>query len=351
MPRQVPPLECSQEDKARLTAIRRSHTEEARIVERAKIVLARAAGKEIRQVSRELKVSVPTITKWCKRFSLRGLTGLWDDPRPGKPPKYDTLFRDQVLRLLVQSPPAGLAAWDGPALAESLGSSVDAVWRVLRREGIYLRRQRTWRAVTDTPFVSKSAELIGLFLNPPLNAAILSVSAMPGPPAMERQSDYVETDSGSIARGLEKAHRHNGALTLPAALKAGTGLRRTVLTEHQTRAEFRGFLYEATAGQSPAREIHAILDCGSMNREWLAALDGRVQFHFAPATSHWLTLIEILLGILTSKIVAGVDDKGQEGLRKAIELFIRDHNEYVKPFRWRKGEIKSGGDLENRPIN
>ena len=344
MPRQIPPLECSQEDKARLTAIRRSRTEDARIVERAKIVLARVAGKEIRQVARDLKVSVPTVTKWCKRFSLRGLKGLRDDPRPGKPPRYDVAFRNQVLNLLVEPPPGGAPAWDGPALAERLGSSVDAVWRVLRREGIYLRRRRTWQAVTDTRFVPKSAELIGLYLNPPLNAAILSVNAMPGPPAIEGLSGYVETDSGVVARALKKVHRRNGALRLSAALEAGAGLRRTTLTEQESRAEFRDFLDGAAAGQ-PEREIHAILDCGSMNREWLAALDGRVKFHFTPATSHWLTLIEVLFGVFTSKIVAGVDDKGEEGLRNAIELFIREHHEYVKPFRWRRGEIKSGGDL------
>ena len=81
MPRQVPPLECSQEDKARLTAIRKSRTEDARMVERAKIVLARVAGREIRRVARDLGVSVPTVTKWCKRFSLRGIKGLRDDLR------------------------------------------------------------------------------------------------------------------------------------------------------------------------------------------------------------------------------------------------------------------------------
>ncbi len=350
MPRQIPALGCSQEDKARLTAIRRSHSEDARIVERARIILARVAGKEIQQVARDLRVSVPTVTKWCERFSLRGLSGLRDDPRPGKPPRYDAAFRDQVLSLLVQPPPAGMSDWDGPALAERLGSSVDAVWRVLRREGIYLRRRRTWRAVTDTGFVPKSAALIGLYLNPPLNAAILDVSATSGLQATERQSGYVETDSGAVARALKAAHRRNGALRLAAALEAGTGIRRTKLTDHQRRAEFRDFLDGAVAGLA-GREIHAILDCGSMNREWLAALDARVKFHFTPAPSHWLTLLEILVGVLTRMIVAGVDDKGEEGLRNAIELFIRDHNEFVKSFRWRRGEITERRSAQNTLAN
>jgi transposase len=345
MPRQASPLECSEEDKTRLKAIRKSRSEDARIVERAKIVLARLAGKEIRQVARDLKVSIPTVTKWCKRFSLRGLRGLLDDPRPGKPPRYDAAFRERVLSLLVQSP-EGMSAWEGRALAERLGSSVDAVWRVLRQEGIYLRRRRNWRVVTDTGLVPKNAEVIGLYLDPPLNAAILSATEIPGPYVIERPLGYVETDSGPIARALKRSHRRHGVLRLPAALEAGTGQRRTKLTEYQRRADFLNFLEDIVADQPSGREIHAILDSGSTNRGWLAAIDGRVKFYFTPTFAQWLTSIEIVFRFFSSTIVVGVDDKVGGGLRNAIELFIHDHNEFVKPFRWRKGEIESGGDVE-----
>ena len=128
-------------------------------------------------------------------------------------------------------------------------------------------------AVTDTGLVPKSADLIGLYLNPPLNAAILGASAMSGPQAIERQLGYVETDSGAVARALKKSHRRNGVLRLSAALEAGTGQRRTKLTEHQRRADFRDFLDGIVAEQLAGREIHAIVDSGSMNREWLAAVD------------------------------------------------------------------------------
>src|SRR5450432_4480006 len=109
MPRHAPVLECSAEDKANLIAISKSRAEEARTVERARIILARLEGKEIQQVARELNVSVPTVTKWCKRFSLWGLRGLRDDPRSGKPATYDDAFRDRILSLLEESPPAGMS--------------------------------------------------------------------------------------------------------------------------------------------------------------------------------------------------------------------------------------------------
>jgi transposase len=143
MPRHAPALECSAEDRESLIAISKSKAEEARTVERARIILARLDGKEIQQVARELRISVPTVTKWGRRFSLWGLRGLRDDARSGKPPRYDTAFRNRVLALLEQPPPPGMSHWDGPAAADRLGSSVHAVWRVLRREGIHLQRQRS----------------------------------------------------------------------------------------------------------------------------------------------------------------------------------------------------------------
>jgi transposase len=344
MPRQVPPLECSKEDKIRLLTIRKSPTEDPRIVERAKIVLARAAGKEIRKVARDLNVSLPTINKWCRRFSLRGVRGLWDDPRPGKPPKYDDLFRDKVLDLLVQTPPEGMPAWEGRALAERLGSSVDAVWRVLRGEGIYLRRRRNWRAATETRFVPKRADVIGLYLNPPLNAAIVSASELPGAQIIESAEGYVETDSGLVVRSLNKFRRKRGGLRLTDALEAGAGRRRTRLTEQQKRADFQNFLNDILAEQPPGREIHVILDAGPMNREWLATFGGDVRFHFTTTSAQWYTAIEIVFGLFITANVKQTDDKAEEGVRKAIELFVRDHNEFAKAFRWRRGKTMRPGD-------
>src|SRR5260370_19146948 len=116
MPRHAPELECSAEDKASLIAITKSRIEEARVVERARIILACLGGKEIQQVAGELGVSIPTVTKWRRRFALWGLGGLGDQSRSGKPVRYDTTFRNRGLALLEEPPPPRLSPWDGPAL-------------------------------------------------------------------------------------------------------------------------------------------------------------------------------------------------------------------------------------------
>ena len=120
MSRHAPRLECTEEVLTHLTALSKSRTEEARQVERARIILACLQGKENQQVAREVGTSIPTVSKWRRRFAQHGVEGLRDGPRSGKPPTYGPAFRDRVLALLEQPPPTGLAHWDGRAVAQRL---------------------------------------------------------------------------------------------------------------------------------------------------------------------------------------------------------------------------------------
>src|SRR5579863_10746841 len=288
MPRHAPELECSAEDRASLVALTKSRTAEARAVDRARIILASLEGKEIQQVARELKISVPTVSKWRQRFSVWGLRGLSDQPRPGKPVRYDAAFRNRVLTTLEEPPPSGMSHWDGPAVAEKLDASVHAVWRVLRREGIYLQRRRSWCVSTDQEFAPKAAEVVGLYLNPPVNAVVLSVDEKPSIQAIERASGYVEADNGTVVRALKSTYKRHGTLNLFAALEVGTGQVKTKFTEYKKREDFRSFLDDVLADQPQGKEIHVILDNYSPhkgNDDWLAKFEGRVQFHFTPTSA------------------------------------------------------------------
>ena len=211
-------------------------------MERARIILACLDGKEIQQVAEELRVSIATVSKWRQRFSLWGLRGLRDRLRTGKPVKYDAAFRKLVLATLEEPPPPGMSHWDGPAVAEKLDGSVHAVWRVLRREGIYLQRRRSWCVSTDKEFAPKSADVVGIYLNPPVNAVVLSVDEKPSMQAIERASGYVETDSGKVVRGLKSTYKRHGTLNLFAALEVGTGQVKVKFTESKKREDFRSFL-------------------------------------------------------------------------------------------------------------
>src|SRR5664279_1974029 len=353
MPRHASPLDCSAEVRAELTAISRSRKEETRMVERARIVLACLEGKEIQQVARETGASVPTISKWRKRFAQDGVRGLRDQPRSGKPPTYDAAFRDRVLALLEQPPPAGLGHWDGREVAQALGASVHAVWRLLRREGIYLQRLRTWCVSTDPEFAPKAAEVVGLYLNPPLNALVLSMDEKPSIQAIQRPSGYVQTDSGAVVRAMKSTYKRNGTLNLFAALEIASGQVFAQTTEQKKREDFRRFL-DAVLAELPAdKEIHVILDNYSThkrNADWLDKYQGRVQFHFTPTSASWLNQVEIWFGLLTRKALRGASFASKDQLRSAIESFVTKTNEYPKPFHWRKREVK-GRQLRNTIVN
>lgn len=353
MPRRAPSLECSVEDAAILADIAKSRTEEARIVERARIVLACLEGKENQQVAKDLRVSIPTVSKWRKRFAWWGLRGLRDDARSGKPVTYDETFRKRVLALLEQPPPPGMSHWDGPTVAEKLGSSVHAVWRVLRREGIYMQRVRSWCVSTDKEFAPKAAEIVGLYLDPPVNALVLSVDEKPSIQAIERLSGYVETDSGAVVRALKSTYKRHGTLNLFAALEVSTGQVHAKTTDLKKREDFLCFLDGVLAELPSDKEIHVILDNYSThkrNHDWLAKYEQRVIFHFTPTSASWLNQIEIVFSLLQRKAINGASFRSKDELREAIEAFIKRHNNRAKPFRWRKREVK-GSQLRNTIIN
>lgn len=274
----------------------------------------------------------------------------------GSDRRHDAGFRDRVLALLEQTPPPGLAHWDGREVARALGASVHAVWRLLRREGIYLQRLRTWCVSTDPEFAAKAAEVIGLYLNPPLNALVLSVDEKPSIQALQRPSGYVETDSGAVVRALKSTYRRNGTLNLFAALEIASGQVCAKTADRKKREDFRQFLdgvLAGLAGLPSDKEIHVILDnycTHKRNDVWLAKYEGRVQFHFTPTPASWLNQIEIWFALLTRKALRGGSFASKDQLRSAIAAFVAKTNEHPKPFRWRKREVK-GSQLRNTLIN
>jgi transposase len=330
----------------------RSRTDEARLVERAKIVLGCLAGKRNNVVAAEQGLNLARVGLWRRRFATHGLAGLRDQARPGKPPTYPRDLKHKILRQLEQAPPPGFASWDGGSLAEALGVSDDIVWRLLRKEGIQLRRQRSWCVSTDPQFAIKSADIIGLYLSPPQNALVLCVDEKPSIQALSRTTGYVQTSSGKIVRGLKSTYKRNGTLNLFAALNVATGTIQSKTTATKKRPDFQSFMDDVIKDIAPQREIHVILDNYSThkkNQEWLA-LHPNVQFHFTPTSASWLNQVEIWFGIFSRKTLHGASFSSTEELRGAIEAFVAAYNPKAAPFVWRKREVK-GSQLRNTIVN
>jgi len=223
MPRLTPKIEITPADKIILLSRTNSRTLPKQDVDRAKMILGSEMGKPVKQIARELNTYPNKVIYWRQRYVEKGLKGLHDNPRSGRPPKYSETFRNSVLKLLGESPPKGLATWDGPAVAKELDAPVDAVWKVLRKEGINLQRQRSWCISTDKNFASKAADIVGLYLDPPFNAIVLCVDEKPSIQALERKTGYIKTGSGKVVRAYKSTYKRHGTLNLFAALEVSTG--------------------------------------------------------------------------------------------------------------------------------
>ena len=345
-------LSCTADVVGELERLSRSRSGEVRLAERARIVLACLQGKRNDEVGREVGVRANTVGLWRQRFAARGLQGLRDEPRTGKPAKYGAALRNRVLEQLELSPPAGMASWDGGSLAVALGVSDDAVWRVLRKEGIQLQRHRSWCVSTDPEFAAKAADVIGLYLNPPQNALVLSVDEKPSIQALERARGYVQTSSGKIVQGMKSTYRRHGTVKLFAALEVATGIIRGKTTQTKKRADFQAFMDEVIADQPAERQIHVILDnpnTHKRNDEWLAA-HPNVTFHFTPTSASWLNQVEIWFGIFQRKTLRNASFASIDQLIGAIRDFTAAYNENATPFVWRKREVK-GSQLRNTIVN
>jgi transposase len=345
-------LSCGAEVMNELVRLSKSRTDEARMVERARIVLHCLAGKQNDEVAAALGVRAGTVGIWRKRFAREGLAGLLDRARSGKPPTYPADLKQRILRQLEQPAPPGLSAWDGGTLAHALGVSDDAVWRVLRKEGIQLRRHRSWCVSTDPQFAVKAADIIGLYLSPPQNALVLCVDEKPSIQALERKTGYVQTSSGKIVRGLKSTYKRHGTINLFAALNVATGVVQSKTTTTKKRPDFQSFMDEVVAELADDKEIHVILDNYSThkkNHDWLAK-HPNVHFHFTPTSASWLNQVEIWFGILGRKTLSGASFDSTAQLILAIESFIAAHNQTAAPFVWRKREVK-GSQLRNTIVN
>lgn len=353
MARAAAKVTCGASDREWLESVSRSRTEETRLVERARIILDCLAGDRNDQIAARMNLQANTVAMWRKRYLAHGVVGLRDRPRSGKPPKYNASeLRARLLKQLELPAPDGQSSWDGATLAHALQVSDDAVWRILRKEGIQLRRMRSWCVSTDPEFAAKAADVIALYLGPPNNALVLSVDEKPSIQALRRRTGYVQTSSGKIVRGIQSTYKRNGVVNLFAALNVATGAIQSKITATKKRPDFQEFLEEVVGDVPPSQEIHVILDNYSThkrNGDWLAK-HPNVRFHFTPTSASWLNQIEIWFGIFTRKALRGASFNSVEELTSAIRAFVTAYNKNAAPFVWRKREVR-GAQLRNTIVN
>jgi len=315
---------------------------EQRLVERARIILLASEGLTVGKIAERLQTRPARISKWKQRFLRNRLNALSDAPRSGKPSKYGAQVEQRILKLLESPAPKGYAQWNGALLAEALQDVSDAyVWRILRKRGIQLQRRRSWCITTDPEFGPKAADVVGLYLNPPENAAVICVDEKPHIQALERAQGYLRLPDGKAVNGFSHCYKRHGTSTLFAALDVATGMVRTGHYQRRRRREFLDFMNDIVAA-NPAREIHVILDNLSTHKpkrdRWLK-LHPHVHLHFTPTYSSWLNQVECWFSILSRSALRGASFTCIRQLRDAIDSFVAGYNISAAPFEWTKAVV------------
>jgi transposase len=330
------------EERRTLEALAGSRKSEARMRDRARIVLLAASGAGSRAVAREVGCTPGTASKWRVRYARHRMAGLSETGDRGAEPRYGPEHGRRILAMLDQSPPAGYSNWTAPLLARALVDIHEQyIWRFLRAQKIDLSGRKSWCESTDPEFVPKAADIVGLYMSPPDNAVVLSVDEKPSIQALERAQGYLKLPNGRSMIGQSHDYKRNGTTTLFAALDVGTGEVTGRHYKRRRRLEFLDFMNRMVK-QYQGKEIHVVLDNLSTHKPkrdlWLAR-HPNVHFHYTPTHTSWLNQIEIWFSILSGKSLKGGSFGSVPELIAHIDTFIAGYNEEARPFVWTKSVV------------
>lgn len=337
MSRRAPQIELTSEERGTLESITRSPSSPQRDVLRARIVLLAADGLRNEQIQETLKVSKPVVIKWRRRFAVHRLVGLVDQPGRGRKRKYDPATRHRIAATACSTPPESVGThWSVRTLARHLGVGVGVVQSVLSAESIQPHRFRYWKDSNDPEFEPKMLAIVGLYMQPPQNAVVLSVDEKTSIQALDRTQPRLPMKPHRIER-LSHEYKRNGTASLLASLEVHSGQVRAESIQRNNSATFIRFLRYLLNAYS-GKELHIIADNGSSHRSkktlaWVAK-QKRLHLTFTPTHASWLNQIEIWFGILTRKIVRRGIFKSRQELVERLMNFIATYNQEARPFQW-----------------
>jgi transposase len=305
---------------------------------RARIVLRAAEGATNTEIAAEAGVSLPTVGLWRRSFSERGLDGLRDAPRSGRPRQIDDDQVQRVLAMTLEPPPDGSTHWSVRRLSAATGLSATTVHRIWRDHKLKPHQVRSFKFSCDPRLTEKIVDVVGLYLDPPKGALVLCVDEKTQIQALDRTQPTLPMKRGKAQR-MTHDYKRNGTTSLYAALEIATGEVTGACYPQHRHQEFIAFLNRLVKAY-PRRPLHVVLDNSSTHstaevERWLAR-HKRVHFHFTPTSASWMNMVEIWFSILTNQQVRRGVYRDVPELIAAIEHFIDGYNQRAQPFVWTK---------------
>lgn len=340
MSKKAQPVTITLEEQRQLETMAASRTAPHRQVQRARLVLAAAAGKTNQAISQETGLGWRSVGMWRRRFIRERLAGLEDRPRPGKPRQYSHADRLRVIQTACTQKPEAETHWSVRTLARATGVGRDTVHTILRQANLKPHQVGTFMRSTDPDFAAKVVDVVGLYLHPPENAVVLCVDEKTQVQALDRTQPLLPMRQGQIERRTYD-YKRNGTVQLYAALEVHTGHAVPRIEERHRSREFIGFMDHLLRTYAYG-ELHVILDNVSSHdskevREWhKRQRNRRVVFHFIPTYSSWLNLAEVLFNLLQAKVLRRGVFPSKHALVTAIMGYIKKFNEEGHVFRWTK---------------
>lgn len=328
------PVIVSEVQKSELRRISDAATSTQREAFRARIILGLACGKSAERVAKELKTSMPSVSKWRLRWSREGFAGLRDAPGRGRKVRVSAKASGKALAMAPTPAPHG-GPWSVREMASHTGLSKSTVQRLWAAHGIQPHRVRGFKLSTDLAFEEKYWDVVGLYLHPPQNAVVLCCDEKSQCQALERTQAGLPLGQGHIRTRTHDYYRH-GTVTLFAALDYLTGKVLAHTANRHRHSEWLAFLKKIDSTVASEKEIHIICDNYSTHKHprvksWLSR-NKRFHLHFTPTSASWLNLVERFFGEITRKVIRLGSFRSVPELVADIFRFLDRHN--LKPARY-----------------
>src|SRR5438445_3982039 len=306
---------------------------------RCRIVLAAAEGRSSTEIAAGLGCTGSTVGKWRGRFARRGLDGLHDEPRPGKPRSIGDGDVERVIVKTLEEQPPDATHWSTRSMAAATGMSQTAVSRIWRAFGLKPYQTEAFKLSPDPQFIDKVRDIVGLYLNPPDAAVVLCVDEKAQIQALDRSAPVLPLMPGVPERRPHDYVR-DGTTNLYAALDLASGQIIADMSPRHRAEEFRRFLNLIDASVPADHDVHVVLDNSSTHKtpsiqRWLLR-HPRFQFHFTPTYSSWMHLVERWFAELTTKWIKRSAHRSVRDLVASIRTWIANWNEDPKPYVWHK---------------
>jgi transposase len=334
----APIIVLSNDERKTLTAWSRGRSTPARLVLRAKIILAAADDKTNESIAAECHTSKPTVGRWRSRFAALRIVGIEKDAsRPGRTPAIAAETVTRILQKTTQERPEAATHWSTRSMAKAIGVGKDTVRRVWAAHGLKPHLTRTFKLSNDPCFEEKLVDVVGLYLNPPEHAMVLCADEKTSIQALDRTQRGLPMHRGRCGT-MTHDYKRNGTTTLFAAIEMTEGrLIGTCMSKHRHQ-EWIKFLKQIDAETPAELDLHLIVDNYATHKHpkvqsWLKR-HRRFHIHFTPTSSSWLNLVERWFREITDNRIRRGTFHSVEQLIQAIMDYIQQHNRSPKPFVW-----------------